>query len=102
MLLQAEHGGDEEAAQRQRQSARGRQARLRSSHGDALSALNALCAFEAAGRTQDFCRSAASAQLRLPISVWFAMQGLYAEAASLGHLLKAAQICSSAALLTVW
>ena len=56
MLVQAEHGGDEEAAKRQRQSARGHQARLRSSHGDALSALNALCAFEAAGRTQDFCR----------------------------------------------
>eukprot|EP00891_Asterochloris_glomerata_P009844 jgi/Astpho2/9844/gw1.00149.216.1_t len=50
------NSGDEEAAKRQRQSARGRQARLRSSHGDALSALNALCAFEAAGRTQDFCR----------------------------------------------
>ena len=56
ILLQAENSGDEEAAKRQRQSARGRQARLRSSHGDALSALNALCAFEAAGRTQDFCR----------------------------------------------
>ena len=57
--------GDEEEAKRRRQSARGYQKKFHSSHGDAITALNVLCAFEQSPSPESFCRSAAQQQ-RLP------------------------------------
>ncbi len=54
--VQAE--GDE-VARRRRAAAAAAHARLRAPGGDALSALNALCAFERAGRSEAFCRCVA-------------------------------------------
>ena len=51
--------GDEEEAKRRRQSARGYQKKFSSSHGDAITALNVLCAFEQSPSPESFCRSAA-------------------------------------------
>ncbi|KAK9814452.1 hypothetical protein WJX72_006123 [[Myrmecia] bisecta] len=48
--------GDGEAAKRLRQRAGAAHAQLRSSFGDAISALNALCGYESAGRSEAFCR----------------------------------------------
>ncbi|KAK9834861.1 hypothetical protein WJX81_004510 [Elliptochloris bilobata] len=47
---------DDDAARRQRSAAGAAHARLRAAGGDTLSALNALCAFERAGRSEVFCR----------------------------------------------
>ena len=47
--------GDAESAGRERQSARAAQARLRDGGSDALSALNALLAYEAAANPAQFC-----------------------------------------------
>ncbi len=54
----AQAEGDE-VARRRRAAAAAAHARLRAPGGDALSALNALCAFERAGRSEAFCRCVA-------------------------------------------
>lgn len=58
--------GDEEEAKRRRQSARGYQKKFHSSHGDAITALNVLCAYEQSPSPDSFCRSAALHQDPLP------------------------------------
>ena len=57
LFIQGE--GDEEEAKRRRQSARGYQRKFHSSHGDAITALNVLCAFQLSPSPESFCRSAA-------------------------------------------
>ena len=57
MLLGALQGeGDEEEAKRRRQSARGYQKKFHSSHGDAIAAVNVLCAYEQSASPDAFCR----------------------------------------------
>lgn len=51
-------GGDEEDVKRRRQSARGYQKKFHSSHGDAITALNVLCAYEQSPAPEAFCRFA--------------------------------------------
>ena len=48
-----------------RQGATQAHARLRSSDSDALSALRALCEYEAAGESDEFCRYGGGGQLAL-------------------------------------
>ncbi|KAL0028238.1 hypothetical protein WJX79_003509 [Trebouxia sp. C0005] len=48
--------GDEEEAKRQRQSARGYQKKFHSNHGDAITALNVVCAYRQSASPEAFCR----------------------------------------------
>ncbi|DBA75145.1 hypothetical protein WJX77_004936 [Trebouxia sp. C0004] len=48
--------GDEEEAKRRRQSARGYQKKFHSSHGDAITALNVVCAYQQSASPEAFCR----------------------------------------------
>ncbi|DBB17318.1 TPA: hypothetical protein ACH3X3_014362 [Trebouxia sp. C0006] len=48
--------GDEEEAKRRRQSARGYQKKFHSSHGDAITALNVVCAYQQSDSPEAFCR----------------------------------------------
>lgn len=48
--------GDEEEQKRRRQSAKGYQKRFISSHGDAITTLNVLCAYQQAQDPHAFCR----------------------------------------------
>ncbi|KAL4857499.1 ATP-dependent RNA helicase DEAH13 [Chlorella vulgaris] len=53
----AERKAERAAAKRKQAAARQAHAQFRAADGDALSALRALCAFEAAGEDESFCRS---------------------------------------------
>lgn len=48
--------GDEDEAKRRRQSAHGYQKKFHSSHGDAITALNVVCAYHQAASPEAFCR----------------------------------------------
>jgi len=48
--------GDEEEAKRRRQSARGYQKKFHSSHGDAITAMNVVCAYQQSASPEAFCR----------------------------------------------
>lgn len=58
--------GDEEEAKRRRQSARGYQKKFHSNHGDAITAVNVLCAFEQSPSPKSFCRCSRPSSLPLP------------------------------------
>ena len=74
---------DDDGARRKRGAAAAAHAQLRAAGGDALSALNALCAFERSGRSEAFCRCAACSRSSVVLSLAHAVQhGLPAVCAS--------------------
>ena len=62
--------GDEEEAKRRRQSACGYQKKFHSSHGDAITALNVLCAYQNSDSPEAFCRSVSNICFTLSNYQW--------------------------------
>ena len=56
LSFSAQGEGDEEEAKRRRQSARGYQKKFHSSHGDAITAMNVVCAYQQSASPEAFCR----------------------------------------------